>query len=180
MMNEIGLGSPSASLKVYIQNRPPLIEYDELSSTKPMRVGEIAEIAQLTGNHWRKIFNVYAKLCFEINPLTFNRWQQYRDELLLQNHSPHALLFSPPPHSLVALKNQCHETTHINIIMGKTYASELLKLTTKNAITLHWLDEHFAINKNLRLIVCPYFDYRQLSNIKITKLVALIKSLQLK
>lgn len=177
MSNEIGLGNEFGVLKVYIQNRPPLDEYRQLTSMRALQSGDIAEIAHLTGNHWRKIFNVYAKLCFELEPLTFSCWQEYRDELLLQNHGPQSLLFSAPWFPSLELKKQCAAESHINIIMGKTYASELLKLTTNSAITLHWVDEYFAINKKHRLIVCPYFDYRQLSNIKISQLVALIKSI---
>jgi hypothetical protein len=40
------------------------------------------------------------------------------------------------------------------------------------------LDNDFAINRSLKIIVCPYFDYRQLSNIKIERLAELIVSLQ--
>jgi hypothetical protein len=43
-------------------------------------------------------------------------------------------------------------------------------------IKLLWLDADFAIDSNNNLIVCPYFDYRQLTNIKIQQLVEIIAS----
>jgi len=39
---------------------------------------------------------------------------------------------------------------------------------------LVWLDSSFAINKEQRVIVAPYPDYRQLSNEKIAGLVELM------
>ena len=64
--NAIGLGVQEAALQVYIANRPPLPEYEMLSKLQPMQPGDIARIAAETGNHWRKIFNVYAKLVFAL------------------------------------------------------------------------------------------------------------------
>lgn len=40
-------------------------------------------------------------------------------------------------------------------------------------IELSWLDNKFAIDKINRVIVLLYFDYRQLSNIKIDRLTKL-------
>lgn len=57
---------------------------------------EIADIADETSTHWRKIFNVYAKLLFELSPEKFTCWQDLRDSLLLQAESNHCLLFSAP------------------------------------------------------------------------------------
>ena len=61
----------------------------------------------------------------------------------------------------------------LHIVMGKSFSERILKGTA-----LEWLDSDFAINRQRRIIVCPYFDYRQLSNIKIERLVELIVSLQ--
>ena len=41
-----------------------------------------------------------------------------------------------------------------------------------------WIDEEFALDKSQNLVVCPYFDYRQLSNVKIEKLVSLLIELK--
>ena len=129
-----------------------------------MTVGEIADIASETGNHWRKVFNVYAKLMFELAPEQFFNWQALRDEQLLQGNQ-HCLLFSAP-------KITTFDENKIHIVLGKGYA-EMLGLV--NQCT--WLSNDFAINKEQRLIICPYFDYRQLSNIKIKQLCRLIQQL---
>ena len=67
-----GLGIMNADLKVYINNRPPVEQYQQLTTVMALQKGEVLEIGRLTGNHWRKIFNVFAKLCFELNPLQFS------------------------------------------------------------------------------------------------------------
>lgn len=162
----VGLGSSDAVIKVYVANRPPLDEYLHLDEVRAMRDGEIHQIADLTGNHWRKIFNVYAKFIWalKMDALTksgYQSWQQYRDDALLQRDIPLALLFSPPQLNPSAVKS-------VHVIMGKGYASEL------DLPPLVWLNELFAINKEQRIIVCPYFDYRQLSNARIDYLVATI------
>lgn len=165
----IGLGDPEASLIVYINKRPPLDEFDELDDIRAIRKNEISQIATLTGNHWRKIFNCYAKLAFELNNPAWQIkdkglavWQQLRDEHLLTNNCDLLLSFSPPD-----LTNK----SIIKIICGKTYFNDL-----SLALSVDWLDEHFAINREHQLLVSPYFDYRQLSNQRITQLADLIKS----
>ena len=159
------LGNASAAIKIYIENKPPLAPYQTLDYCLALKKGDIAAIAEQTGNHWRKIFNVYAKICFELDSLNCPTWQQLREGYLLQENSDQCLVFSPP----CIVK----PPTELTIIMGKTYAT-----TLGLAQKCHWLTPYFAINESLKLIVCPYFDYRQLSNEKITQLVALIKQLQ--
>lgn len=163
--NLVGLGSKEAKLYFYIKNRPPIPSYQQLSSLKPMVSGEIAFIGNETGNHWRKIFNVYAKLIFEINPKNFKKWQTLRDEQLLQENE-HCLMFSQP-------RIETNKCDKIHIILGKGYAEQLAL-----AEQCQWLNNDFAINRDKRLIISPYFDYRQLSNIKITQLARLIAQLQ--
>jgi len=167
-----GLGDPLESLiNVYIANRPPLDEYDSIDGVIPMKPSEIYSIAQLTGNHWRKVFNVYAKFIYELWDMSnFKDWQSYRDESLLQTGSKVRLLFSKP----------ClDETNKIHIVMGKQYAEKLglSELSNEGMIRL---DKDFAIDRNKGLIVCPYFDYRQLSNEKITRLVKMVQELHQK
>jgi len=64
----------------------------------------------------------------------------------------------------------------IHIICGRTYVKQLLASGELQA-NLVWLDDEFAIDEANRLIVCPYFDYRQLSNIKIERLSAMLSQL---
>ncbi|ARD43432.1 hypothetical protein [Colwellia sp. PAMC 21821] len=185
MVNEVvGLGNNNAKIIFYIRNRPPLDVYQNLTCVKALVPNEIAHICQETGNHWRKIFNVYAKLLFELTPKQFTSWQKLRDEFLLQKHSDNCLLFSAPNLPVIrdnALKTTVSKTPNsaefqpnkkLHVILGKGYAEQL---GICNDCT--WLSHDFAINIELGLIICPYFDYRQLSNIKITQLTGLIRQL---
>ena len=176
-MKNIGLGSTHFNIAVYIANTPNMSEYQKLTGLFPLTSGEIDVINQACGNGWRKIFNVYAKLLYALDEQYFaysqlaSKWQQYRDNFLLQAHSQTALIFSPP--QFAEAKDSLH------IICGKTYAKHLLA-TNQLSANLLWLDEEFAIDYTQNLIVCPYFDYRQLSNIKIARLASLLKELHSK
>lgn len=159
----VGLGAQGFEIAIYIANRPPIEPYPALDHLRPLASGEIKHIADQTGNHWRKIFNVSAKFLFELqSDQEFKTWQALRDQSLYQVDSPMALLFSTPD---LAEKNRIH------IIAGKTYAQEL------GLDNLLWLDPYFAIDKDNKVIVCPYLDYRQLSNARISQLVGLVKNL---
>jgi hypothetical protein len=172
--NPVGFGDKDFTIAVYIANKPNMVEYQNLVEVLPLVSGEIDQINQACGNGWRKVFNVYAKFLFAIDKPIFDfiveqgSWQAYRDKQLLQNQQKVALLFSPP--SLRANKKQLH------IISGKGHAKTLIK-QGKLADNLLWLDDEFAIGKEHNLVVCPYFDYRQLSNYKIIRLIAIINSL---
>jgi len=169
-----GFGDCNFNFAVYIANQPNMFEYQNLTSVNPLVTGEINSINQACGNGWRKVFNVYAKLLYALNSsyYTFSKsaqtWQQYRDHYLLQQHSKTALLFSPP---------ELSRSDVVHIICGKTYAKQLLA-SEKIQASLIWLDDEFAIDYANKLIVCPYFDYRQLSNIKIEKLSELLTQLK--
>lgn len=168
-----GFGDITAVLRVYIANVPPMAEYAGLCQVKPLQTGEIDLINSACGNGWRKVFNVYSKLLFALDAKQFSftchaaSWQQYRDQLLLQAGSNTALLFSMPE-----LKP---ETKDIHIVAGRTHAGALLD-NGLNA-QLNWLNKEFAIDKFNRLLVCPYFDYRQLNNEKLVYLAQLIRTL---
>jgi hypothetical protein len=165
----IGFGAYDAPIKIYIANRPQLDDYPKLIELRGLSIGEIAYIAKNTSNHWRKVFNVYAKFLFDWYLLQgrkdlSNRWQEYREQELFQLHSQEALLFSSPDFN--------QSNAEVRIIAGKTYAASL------ELPSLIWLDAHFAINKEHRLIVAPYPDYRQLSNERIARLIELMRKLQ--
>ncbi|UTV29712.1 DUF6942 family protein [Photobacterium atrarenae] len=179
MSHPIGLGCPQFTIAAYIENRPNMLNYPALTEQIPLVDGEIQAISQACGNGWRKVFNVYAKLLYALDTtlfpyaLTAPSWQAYRDQFLLQQGSHTALLFSPPQLSTPV---DSSTTPLIRLIMGRTYAKRLItegKLTAE----MHWLDHEFAINAEHRVIICPYFDYRQLSNIKITHLAELMKQM---
>ena len=171
----IGLGCPQFKIAVYIANRPEIEPYSFLDSLISVSEGEITHIGTHCGNGWRKVFNVYAKLLYALDKRHFaefqtaQTWQQYREQSLLQTNSKTALLFSPPQLGL--------DDDTLHIICGRTYANELQRSAKINSQWV-WLNEEFAVDKKNQLIVCPYFDYRQLSNIKIEFLTQLILSLR--
>tara|TARA_B110000046_G_scaffold155928_1_gene166474 strand:+ start:360 stop:926 length:567 start_codon:yes stop_codon:yes gene_type:complete len=181
-------------IKVYLANRPPLPEYQKIPMVGDLPLGEIKRIGTETGNHWRKIFNVYAKLMYRLAEktndeilLSHSSWQQYRDHALLQLDSGTELHFSPTI-IIKAPRLEKLDAGAIHLVMGKAFAEEFLAATLANAThdglaedpyrSLQWLDNDFALHRTLNIIVCPYFDYRQLSNQKIETLVELIISLQ--
>ena len=171
--NNSGFGDTAAQFRVYLANRPPMTEYAHLDTTYALQRGEIELINKNCGNGWRKVFNVYAKLLFALDPKQFayrcqaDSWQQFRDSVLLQAGSNTALRFDLPDLSAGA------KTVHI--IAGRTHAKALLE----QGLPVHftWLTPEFAVDKANRLLVCPYFDYRQLNNEKIGILAGLIKAL---
>jgi len=158
-----GFGTAAAIIRVYIANRPPMAEYADLTSIQPLQSGEIELINRACGNGWRKVFNVYAKLLFALDTKQFSftqqaaSWQLYREQHLLQAASNTALLFSAPEFQPLA------KTVHI--IAGRTHAKALLDAGLP--AQLSWLNHEFAIDQHHRVIVCPYFDYRQLNNEKL-------------
>ena len=164
----VGIGDTQAALRVYIGNRPPVAPFDCLDGMLAAQVGSIHQIGQQCGNGWRKVFNVYAKLVFALADTALikgqSSWQDYRDKVLLRAHSNTALLFSSP----ACLADAAEQPLHI--VMGKHYAN-----TLPLPADLQWLDSQFALSLQQRWIICPYFDYRQLSNIKIIRLVELIR-----
>ncbi|MDX2370564.1 MAG: hypothetical protein QNK36_19530 [Colwellia sp.] len=174
-MSSIGFGDNNFNFAVYIANKPNMLEYQSLDDVTALVEGEINVINQACGNGWRKVFNVYAKLLYCLDRKYYNfstrasTWQNYRDKHLLQTQSHTALLFTVP--QLMPSKKIVH------IICGKGHAKALIN-SGKLVDNLVWLDDEFAIDSENRLIVCPYFDYRQLSNIKIERLADLLHQLK--
>jgi len=185
-MINIGFGDSDFNFAVYIANKPNMLEYQDLGGVTALVEGEINVINQACGNGWRKVFNVYAKLLYALDKKSFDystkapTWQDYRDKYLLQNHSKTALLFSAPQlvtnksiANNIVVNNSITNNKTVHIICGKGHAKALISSGQINA-QLVWLDDEFAIDSENRLIVCPYFDYRQLSNIKIERVAALL------
>lgn len=166
----IALGDANAQIRVYIGNRPTTRIAHLQPGVSPLVEQDIDNIGQACGNGWRKVFNVYAKLIFALPPSqgfrnSTTRWQAFRDSSLLQAGSDTALWFSEP---------DVFSADALHIITGKTYANSL-----SIASSLHWETAEFALNKKRNIVVCPYFDYRQLSNAKILFLIDLLNQLQL-
>ena len=156
------MGGEAPKLAVYLANRPPLPQYDALKEYRPMSAGEIGFIAYETGNHWRKIFNVYAKLAFQLDAQGYDTWQSLRDESLLQVSSPYGLFFNAP---------SIDDSGFIQLVLGKTYAASL-----DLAAPIHWVEDYIGRIASTSLWIVPYFDYRQLSDLKLKTLCELLKS----
>lgn len=156
-----GLGPQDFELGICIANRPPIDHYPELTHMQALAPGELEHIVAHTSNHWRKLFNVLAKLAQALH--WSDDWRHYRDHKLLQSHCRCALLFDAPEVS--------NSSPTIHVVAGKTYATDL-------EIAVDWLDTRFAINREAKWIVSPYPDYRQLSNERIARLADLIRSLR--
>lgn len=169
----IGFGAQNSAIRFYIANRPAIDNYPAMSELRGLMPGEIDHIVNNTSNHWRKVFNVYAKLLFDYGSQQGKSlaasWQHYRDNALFTENSHAALLFSAPV--LAAPNTPIAHAEAVHIIAGKTYAQRLA------LPSLTWLDAHFAINPTARIIVAPYPDYRQLSNARIAQLITLMQSL---
>ncbi|PKF50802.1 DUF6942 family protein [Enterovibrio nigricans] len=176
-MKTFSIGSPTATFNVYVEKAAPLTDLQgyepEFGSTTSLRNGDIKSLGDLGGNGWRKVFNVYAKLLFDLPdssqwyPRNSPSWQHYRDETLLQSHSTTALHFGHVSEHLLDNRHAIH------IIAGRTHATKL-----GIAEQFLWLDSEFAKHPDKPIVICPYFDYRQLSNVKIRYLTTLITALE--
>ena len=178
----VGIGDPDCDFVVYIGNRPPMDEYSQRQGLIPAGKDELASIGRETGNHWRKIINIYAKLAYMLDPQGFLTWQAYREGYLLTKGSRQALLFDDSIYSGVGGKSGGSEA--IQLICGKTHAATLIAngvtgsgVDCSTESSMRWVDADFAIDPSRRLIVTPYFDYRQLSNAKLETLVSIINNL---
>lgn len=172
-MHNSGFGDEQANFRVYLTAPPPMEAYQQLTGMQPLQQGNIDQIYRHCGNGWRKIFNVYAKLLFTLSPTAFpypqaaDSWQQFRDQQLLQRGSATALLFSSP------MLHPAESTLHV--IAGRTLAKQLLAQGL--SADLHWLSAEFAVDPGRKLLVTPFFDYRQLNNEKIGVAAALLQLL---
>ncbi len=168
-----GFGDVNARFRVYLAAPPAMEAYQQLSGIQPLQAGDIDQIYRHCGNGWRKIFNVYAKLLFALPPTQFpfanlaSSWQQFRDERLLQNTSNTALWFSSPQLG--------KDDRLLHLIAGRTLAKQLLAQGLQ--AELHWLSPEFAVDPARKLLVTPFFDYRQLNNEKIAVSARLLQLL---
>lgn len=152
----IGLGDQNAVLTLCLGKCPPLPEYQQLEQVRPLQPGELQSLVAQCSNDWRKIVNLLAKCIWQWQETGFSRWQDYRDQRLLQAGSSVALWFTDP-----VLSAPDHGWT---LIAGHGYADRM-------QLPLEWLDQNFARVPGQPWLVTPYFDYRQLSNAKVEQLV---------
>ncbi len=181
LLKQPGIGDSEARLRLYVAKAPPMTEFAALDACLALLPGQIDQIYRHCGNGWRKVFNVYAKLVWAL-PASWQpdlqgaqSWQQWRDRVLLQACSGTALLFGANGFDQDGVGTNA-ETLHI--IAGRQHARDLLAqglLPETLTGGLIWLDEECAVARRLRRLVCACLDCRQLSDVKITRLVQLVR-----
>lgn len=162
----VGLGPTSPKFVVYLPHSPQCDHLKSLAELRPAFEGELHQIGVETGNHWRKIINIAAKLGFAIQDNSYPTWQAYRDEFLCRERSDIALLFGAT--QLLPGSGSIH------LVSGHQYCGELC-----SQFSFETLDADFRFCENHCVFDCPYFDYRQLSNIKLERLREYMKRQQL-
>ncbi|WP_127556129.1 DUF6942 family protein [Saccharospirillum alexandrii] len=161
MFNATGLGDASPSIVVCAPHRPPSLKPNQPNQLLPLAGDDLHRLVQGSGNHWRKIFNLYAKLLHGLTPREPD-WQTCREQRLLQAGSACALVFE---HKWVP------EPGQLCVVMGQTYGRSLGWLADDQVLpAVHPFVQH----PEQAVIVTPYFDYRPLSNARLASLVQLI------
>lgn len=166
-----GLGDSAATLQVLVEKAPPMQEFQQAAGVMPLLPGQVGQIGAHCGNGWRKLFNVYSKLLYALPTALqpslagYSSWQQYRDHQLLQAGSCTALLFGAATALAVCAKPPGQQ---LRLIAGRQHARQIISAGAPLQLT--WLDSEFALDVAQRLVVCPYLDYRQLSDEKIRRL----------
>lgn len=176
-----GIGDLTATIQIMVAKAPPMQEFACPVGIAPLLAGQVHQIGMHCGNGWRKVFNVYSKLVFAL-PTSWRpksatsadaqSWQQWRDNHLLQVGSGCALLFGEAT-ALAALSQPAGVA--LRLIAGRQHARALV--ASGALLQLEWLDDEFAIDASRRTVVCPYLDYRQLSDAKIDRLMTLLSRL---
>ena len=161
-MRAIGLGHKAAKLIVYIDKRPPVESLENLNSLLCLDKCILDSITT-TGNHWRKIINIMAKIAFLLDAKSCVTWQQYRDEKLLTAQGDEALLFN----------EQLVSSDAIHLISGKTFFDKF----ELDHDTFSIMDKQGKIYRYGNVFQTPYFDYRQFPNSLIDELTSVIRSL---
>jgi hypothetical protein len=149
---------------LYLPNKPDVDLYKSKRQLKNLGVGEIQEIITATGNHWRKIFSIYAKISFGLTSFPVKTWQEYRDTVLLTKSGIELITFSR--------KILSKTDGDIHVLSGKNHCLQFdLPLEKfKN------LDVDGKILKYKNIYLTPYFDYRQLPNALVELIVKDIAS----
>lgn len=174
-LHRIGLGPEQFNVAIYLPHTPPSHFTQSLMTLRPLAEGELTTLITDGGNHWRKIINLAAKLGAALQPEWSLPWQDYRDQQLCRSTSDIALLFSAPPR--IALdqaprSSAPYGTRAVSIVCGHGYCGRCY-----DGVEFQAINEDFSVNRAYKLIDSPYFDYRQLSNVKLDCLAALTQSL---
>ena len=158
-----GFGSLEPKWVLYIENRPPLPEYEH-DNFRLLGNGEAAEVIAQTSNHWRKVFSIMAKISFALFETNCNTWQEYRDTKLLTEHGFEAISYLP--------FNKGEARAYFSIVCGFTYAGTQLDL---DSLIPHQTHAKLLLVPGQKCLVTPYFDWRQLNNELLEKVIDIMK-----
>ncbi|BBB28283.1 DUF6942 family protein [Neptunomonas japonica] len=132
------LGAQRSDVVLYIENTPTF--------PKEMRVNgpiSIPVLVDLNGNHWRKIFTIFAKLT-----APDDNWRGYRDRCLLTKNE--AICFT----------GQRQENAQVHIVSGKScwerMGFDMGEFMPLDPLQRLWVKDD--------VLCSPYFDYRQFPN----------------
>jgi len=132
------LGAPHPRLVLYLPHRPHGLA--QLADAPTAQA-----LVAANSNHWRKIVTLLAK----IGSPEADDWRRFRDEDLFRHT---ALCFVPKQ----------MDTASCHWIGGKDNLQRFGDLRHSAQPLADWPD--IAIDPNMRLLLTPYPDYRQLSN----------------
>lgn len=154
----IGIGVQLPRVVLHIANRPPLVDFEH-EINRSLQQAEAADIIKATGNHWRKVFSILAKISFALFDTQCKTWQEYRDTKLLTENGFEYVCFSPlaDTRSQLDLTNQ----TSVSILCGFSYAETQLDFSS---LVSHQSVEKLKWSEHQQCLVTPYFDWRQLNN----------------
>ncbi len=174
-MNQInidGFGSQTPKVILHIANRPPLDVYAG-DVNRPLQLNEAADIIAQTGNHWRKVFSILAKISFALFDTQCSSWQQYRDTKLLTQDGFEFVSFSSVQASQTWQTER--QFSSISMVCGFQYAETQLPL---NGLVGHQQFAKLLWSEPLQCLVTPYFDWRQLNNAMLEVVISIIKNKQ--
>lgn len=145
----------------YLPNRPDYPGFKSKNLISNTKKNTVTNIISKTGNHWRKIFSIMAKISWGLNHSGQSTWQGYRDHLLL-SCSKQNLVFE---NKLLKRKNDIH------VITGLQH----FECFDLNMSDFTKLDEDGKILIWGNIYLTPYMDYRQFPNQLIEELIINIK-----
>ncbi|WLQ11776.1 hypothetical protein O5O45_18780 [Hahella aquimaris] len=161
-MQATGIGDSRPLLILYTPHRPPMPQYEQMEGYRGGIPGETEVIIKETGNHWRKIFSIFAKIA---QGLLFPEedWRVVRDRRLFTEGGATALLFQQ---RLLDLQTENRPALHI--IGGQQFSEGFSTLPQ----TPQALQEESRILRAGNVYLTPYLDYRQFPNALIATLLA--------
>ena len=145
----------------YLPNRPDYPGFKKNNLISKLKKNTVSKIIEKTGNHWRKIFSIMAKISWGLDQCEQVTWQDYRENVLF-NSSKENIVFS---NEIINKKNDVH------LISGlKHFESFDLDIKKFRPIS-----EDLKILRYENIYVVPYLDYRQFPNQLISDLIVNLK-----